>query len=116
MQRSPQTGRIDEGLLEGPAWWCPWLAIFSAALAASATLFIEQIRSWWVLPLIAVLLLGSVGAWKGIFRGNAPQRAASVLGILMILGLSGLLMQGFFALELGQGISSATSTTGSTDY
>ena len=116
MQRTRQIGRVDEGLLEGPAWWCPWLAVFSAALAASATLFIPEIRSWWVLPLVAVLLLGSVGAWRGISRGNAPQRAVAALGVVLILGLSGLLTRSFFAVELGQGVSSATSTTGMTDY
>ena len=116
MERSSSTGRVEEGLLEGPAWWCPWVAIFSAGLTAGATLFVPAIRSVWILALLAVLALGAVGAWRGLFRGNAPQRAASVLGILLILGLSGLLVKTFFAEELGQGISSATSTTGTTDY
>lgn len=111
-----KAGRVDESLLEGPAWWCPWLAIFAACVAASMALFIPVIRSVWVLPVLAVLVVGAVGAWKGVFGGNAAQRGASVLGILMILGIGGQLATSFFAQELEQGVSSARSTTGSGDY
>ncbi|BAM02919.1 hypothetical protein [Phycisphaera mikurensis] len=116
MQPSSGLGRVDEALLEGKAWWCPWLAIFSACAAASVTLFVPAIRSPWILAVFPPLLVGAVGGWRGVFHGNAPQKVASVLGILMILGLSAVLVQAFFAVELGQGISSATSTTGITDY
>lgn len=107
-----KAGRVDESLLEGPVWWCPWLAIFAACVAASMALFIPVIRSFWVLPVLAVLIVGSVGAWKGVFGGNAAQRAASVLGILLILGIGGQLATAFFAEELQQGVSSAKSTSG----
>ena len=116
MQRAATIGRVEEGLLEGPAWWCPWLALFATGLAAGATLFVPAIRSFWILPLLGLLAVGTVGAWRGFIRGNSAQRAASLLGILLILGFSGLLAKTFFADELAQGVSSATSTTGTTDY
>ncbi len=111
----PAHGRIDEDLLEGPAWWCPWVVILCVGTATGGAFFAPSIRSIYVLAPLSVLAVGAAAAWRGIFRGNAPQRTLTILGIFLMMGLGAKIGKTFFAEELGQGISSAASTTGFTD-
>ncbi len=81
----------DEHLLDGPCWWLPWLGGVAVVLVLGLWVLLPGDGAWSVGLGVAVAVAGLVPTYVGVFRGNPPQRALSVLVLVVLLGLGGLL-------------------------